>query len=120
MPPSFNDDFAALERWLGQPLAPALRTHLIQANGASCGEYVCFYAPAELLERNKTYEVQSYCPGWLTIGDDGGGRAVMVSPGLEPATVFLVDHGSMAREEFHAVADELRAWIELDCPLPSD
>ncbi|MBD8576577.1 SMI1/KNR4 family protein [Pseudomonas syringae] len=120
MPPSFNDDFAALERWLGQPLAPALRTHLIQANGASCGEYVCFYAPAELLERNKTYEVQSYCPGWLTIGDDGGGRAVMVSPGLEPATVFLVDHGSMAREEFHAVADELRVWIDQDCPLPMD
>ncbi|GAB7533722.1 SMI1/KNR4 family protein [Pseudomonas sp. 3A(2025)] len=115
-----EDHFHALEHWLGQPLAAPLREHLKYANGAEYGDYVRFYAADELLERNKTYEVQSYCPGWLTIGDDGGGRAVMVAPGLKPATVFLVDHGSMAREDFHVVADELLAWVDQGCPLSDD
>lgn len=113
-------DWQALERWLGQPVAPELRNCLQQVGGASYGDSVWLYAIDDLLERNQTYEVLSYCPGWLTTGDDGGGRAVMVSLDPTRTGVFFVDHGSMAAECFEALADDLQHWVTQGCPLAQD
>lgn len=110
-----DDPFPELERWLKQPLSQKLRAILLQLDGRPCDGRMVFYAPDELLERNETYETQKYCPGWLTIGDDSGGRAIVVSPSLSPPTVFLVDHGDMTPEAFMPIAERLSEWTENLC-----
>lgn len=110
------ESLAAFERWFGSPLAPGLRTFL--AEHAGHATHTCsLYAVSELEERNQTYETRTYCPGFVTIGDDGGGRAIVVHHTLNPATVWLVDHGSMNEADFVAVGESPAAWRESGCPL---
>ncbi|SEF30541.1 hypothetical protein SAMN03159371_04869 [Variovorax sp. NFACC28] len=90
---------------------------LLGINGTSIGELAYFYAFADLLERNETYETREYCPGWLTIGDDGGGSAIVVAPDKWPTPVYLVGHGSMSRSDFVEVADDLDEWVRSGCKL---
>lgn len=73
------------------------------------------YAPDEIPERNQPYEMGKYCPGWLTIGDDGGGGAIVVAPDEWPTPVHLVDHGSMSRADFVEVAQDPQEWVHLGC-----
>lgn len=112
-----EDIFRAVEVWSGRAVTFPLRAMLSRTDGTSIGELVRFYAPDEILERNQTYETGKYCPGWLTIGDDGGGRAIVVAPDKWPTPVYLVDHGSMSRADFVEVAQDLREWVHLGCKL---
>lgn len=107
---------AELERWYGAPLAAPLRAFVLAHGGREVGA-VRFYALDEIVERNQTYETREYCPGYLTLGDDGGGRAVVVHGALTPATVFAVGHGSMSEADFVAVGAGLRAWIDSGCAM---
>lgn len=111
-----DDKFAAIERWHGAHIAPAIREAILRHGGHAIGS-IAFYAEDEIVERNQTYETQTYCPGYLTIGDDGGGRAIVVHGALDPPTVFAVEHGSMSESDFVAVGGELSRWIDDGCPL---
>jgi hypothetical protein len=104
------------EQWLGQPLAAPLASFLGTYGGAPAGECGVIYSAEELLERNECYETKGYCPGWVTIGDNGGGRAVVVAPSLVPSTVFVVGHGVMAPEYFRVVAKDLSEWVRNGFP----
>jgi len=112
-----EDPFRAVEEWSGCTLSSPLRALLSSLNGATVGDLAHFYAPADLLERNETYETRTYCPGWLTIGDDGGGSAIVVAPDQWPTAVYLVGHGSMSRADFVAVAEALHEWVGSGCEL---
>lgn len=114
-----NQHFQAFENWLEHRLPDKLRQLLADINGAQCGDVIRFYAPDELLERNETYQTKHYCPGWITIGDDGGGNAVMVVADLSDHRVFLVDHGAMTTDCFVPVAIDLACWINDSCPIQS-
>ena len=46
-----------------------------------------------MLERNRAFETL-YRPGYPAIGDDSGGRAVVMAL-RSPQALFLVDHGAM-------------------------
>ncbi|MEG2031424.1 MAG: SMI1/KNR4 family protein [Janthinobacterium sp.] len=81
------------------------------------GEQVLLYGVDSLRERNETYETQQFCPGYMTIGDDSGGRAVMLALDGVDRAVYLVGHGSMQRDDFERVADDFAAWLAADCPL---
>lgn len=110
---SESEHIEAFEQWLGSPIASALAVFIEEYGGSFVGEQCVIYVPADLRERNECYETRQYCPGWITIGDDGGGRAVMVSPTLSPSGVFLVDHGVMTEDCFLQVAGDLSEWARL-------
>lgn len=112
-----EDIFQAVEKWSGCAISLPLRATLSRINDTSVGDLAYFYALADLLERNQTYETREYCPGWLTIGDDGGGSAIVVTPDKWPTPVFLVGHGSMSRADFVEVAEDLDAWVRSGCKL---
>lgn len=112
-----DDIFQALEEWSGCIISLPLRVLLSRTNGAAIGDLVRLYAPAELLERNETYETREYCPGWLTIGDDSGGSAIVVAPEKWPMPVYLVGHGSMSRADFVEIAEDLDEWVRSGCKL---
>lgn len=110
------EPWAAIEHWLGAPIAAGLRDAIARHGGDEIGA-VRLYAVDELIERNECYETQVYCPGYLTVGDDGGGRAVVIHAALNPATVFVVDHGSMSEGDFVAVGNDPGSWIAGGCGL---
>ncbi|TWI44670.1 SUKH superfamily protein [Pseudomonas duriflava] len=114
---TLNQHIAAIEAWIGVPLAHQYRALLASHGGQFVGELVRFYTADEIIERNDCYEVQLYCPGYLAIGDDSGGRAVVISLQLSSPVVFVVDHGSMTPDDFDFVAESLLDWVSKGCPL---
>lgn len=68
------------------------------------------YATNEIEERNTTYEVAIYASTMLCIGDDGGGRCVLLEK--EKGAVYLVDMGSMMKKDATFLASSLAEWIE--------
>lgn len=81
------------------------------------------YGPHSLAERNTTFEVARYAPGWVLVGDDGGGRGLLMresGPGFDPAAgresaeVVLLDLGALCPEvaaEGEFLTDDLVGWL---------
>ena len=47
-------------------------------DGAMIEDLVKIYSTDEMAERQQTYEIAEYFPGYLLIGDDSGGRLILV------------------------------------------
>ena len=112
-----GQDADALERWLGHALPAHYLNFIKDWQEGLCGEQVLLYGLESLRERNETYDTQQSCPGYLSIGDDSGGRAVMLALDGMDCAVYLVGHGSMQRDDFERVADDFHAWLADDCPV---
>ncbi|MFL1382392.1 DUF4303 domain-containing protein [Nocardiopsis protaetiae] len=81
------------------------------------------YGPHSLAERNTTFEVAAYAPGWVLVGDDGGGRGLLMrapgpdfdpAAGRESAQVLLLDLGALCpgvAEEGEFLTDDLVGWL---------
>jgi hypothetical protein len=51
---------------------------LLRSTDGFHSETVLIYGTNHLPERNRTFEVDRYCLGFIAIGDDGGGRAILL------------------------------------------
>jgi hypothetical protein len=81
------------------------------------------YAPDEIGERNETFEVLEYAPGWVLVGDDsGGGGYLMRAAGSEfdpadgrlAAEVYRLGLGALTEDVADAgefVTDDLIGWL---------
>jgi hypothetical protein len=69
------------------------------------------YSTDEIEERNLTYEVKDYLPGWVLIGDDGGGRGVLLDCDEPPGAIYLVGLGSMLRSDASMLAPTIIEWV---------
>ncbi|MCX7291055.1 SMI1/KNR4 family protein [Janthinobacterium sp.] len=107
----------AVQRWLGHTLPAYYLAFLKDWHEDMRGEQVLLYGAESLRERNETYDTQQACPGYVTIGDDSGGRAVMLALDGGDRAVYLVGHGSMQRDDFERVADDFHAWLADGCPV---
>lgn len=65
---------------------------------------VYLYGPAEIAERNATYEVPTYRPDLLLIGDDGGGRGLFVPRDDPDPDLYLIGLGAVGSDEGERVA----------------
>jgi len=83
----------ALEAELAKSLPAAYRDLLLAADGMLFDNGLVLYPASQIRERNETFEVEKYAPGFLAIGDDSGGRAIMIS--LDSEGVFVVGIGRM-------------------------
>jgi hypothetical protein len=118
--PSDADEEAAMqeiERWAGHPLPSAYRHVLPRLRDEIIGEQVLLYPADMVVERNETYQTKKYCPGYITIGDDSGGRAVMIALDDPTSQIYIVGHGSMDPQEFEPVNLPLAEWLEAACPV---
>lgn len=70
------------------------------------------YSTDELRERNSTYEVPDYLPGWLMIGDDGGGQGIFLDCIEIVGAIYSVGMGSMLRTDAILLAGNLTQWID--------
>lgn len=108
---------AEVERWAQCPLPSIYRQLLPSFRDEIVGEQVLLYPPEVVVERNETYQTKLYCPGYMTIGDDSGGRAVIISLSDPECRVFLVGHGSMDPRDFVPLNMTLARWLDADCPI---
>lgn len=86
--------------------------------GAPRPDGLVLYGRDDLTERNDTFEVAQYLPGYLLIGDDSGGSGVLVSCTHPEHPVYLCDLGSLAEEDFIPLAASIHQWAESQFPLP--
>ncbi|PHV12240.1 SMI1/KNR4 family protein [Chitinimonas sp. BJB300] len=110
-----QNELISLEVQLGNSIPSEYRTLLENANGFALKNGLIVYPTAEIFERNETFEVTEYAPGYLAIGDDSGGRAILIS--IEGNGVYLVDQGSMDPDEFELLSPTLSDWILQGCKL---
>jgi hypothetical protein len=115
------DAIRSVERWLAAPLprdyVAFLATH---TEDALFGDRYIFYDATSLIERNTTFASKVYCPGYIIIGNDSGGRAVVIPIDRPLGEVFLVDHGAMTPDCFVKMAQPFHEWLAEGCPLPAE
>ncbi|MEV4009155.1 hypothetical protein AB0J35_01570 [Nonomuraea angiospora] len=88
-------------------------------DGLLTGSGVAVYSAGDIGERNATYEVARYAPGFLLVGDDSGGRGFLVRTDDPDSAVFSSDLGDLEPAGFDIVSADLASWIESLRPAPS-
>lgn len=91
-----------------------LRAH---ADSVAVGDFVLLYGKSDIDERNATFEVQTYLPGWFALGDDGGGVALLMRLDGSPP-VYRCGHGALGSLEPEPVAESFADWHASGCPVP--
>ena len=105
-----------LEASLPLPLPAPYRAFLSStpASFLAKNDRTLVYGLDSVLERNQTFETHLYCPGHLAIGDDSGGRAIVLS--LEEGSISAVDMGAMTPDSFEPIASSFSAWVDAGFP----
>lgn len=98
------------------PVPSELETLWSLADGFMLNNGIKVYSLSEIIERNRTFEVDEYAPGYLMIADDSGGLAILV-PRKIVATVpvFVVGQGAMDPDSARRVSESLSDWIDGGC-----
>lgn len=108
-------DLERLETEIGLSLPSDVKNLLTSADGLLLGNGLKLYSSAELGERNRTFETKRYAPGYLAVGDDSGGRAIVIS--IDDERVFIVDQGSMDPDDMEPLGSSLEEWILAGSPI---
>jgi hypothetical protein len=103
----------SLANTLGLELPEEYRALLTEANGLSAN-LVQIYSTEEVPERNETFKVAEYAPGYLLIGTVNDFPILLRAGRASP--VYENDSGAMTPDIMDELAPSLTAWIERGCP----
>jgi hypothetical protein len=73
---------------------------------------VAVYSAGCIGERNTTYEVGQYAPGFILVGDDSGGRGFLLRADDPVSAVFSSDLGDLDPADFDVESTDFASWIE--------
>lgn len=59
-----------------------------------------FYSSNEIVERNKTFEVDKYLPDYIAIGDQDGDKLILMKKNQTAKQVFIADSFSISMDNF--------------------
>lgn len=105
-PPATAEQVKQAEAELGSALPPSYAALLAQTDGLSCDGRLVLLATQGIASRNADYEVAEYLPGYVMIGDDSGGVAIVMRVGGDEA-VYEVDMGVMDSSDLRRSANSL-------------
>jgi hypothetical protein len=111
-PPSPPAAVAAAAEAFGGPLHPRLLDLYAHSDGFSADDGVTVYEAASLAERNDTFEVGIYAPGYLLIGDDSGGRGFLLAADDPQSPVYVSDLGDLHPPGFEVAGTSVAAWLD--------
>jgi hypothetical protein len=112
-PPATAAQIDALAAAVGLELPEQYRALLAEANGVSAN-LVQIYAAGDVPERNATYEVAEYAPGYLVVGTVNDFPVLLRAGPTSP--VYENDWGAMTPDCMDELAPSLAEWIERGCP----
>ncbi|AZH80467.1 hypothetical protein CSX12_13195 [Microbacterium sp. Y-01] len=72
---------------------------------------ITVYEAADIVERNVTFEVAEYAPGFVVFGDDSGGRGFLLHAATPDSPVYASDLGDLDPGRFDVVGEDLAAWV---------
>ena len=107
-----QDEIRSIELWIGHPLPESYKAFLDSSLSSASKVRGFCYSAADVIERNQTFESRAYCPGFIAIGDDGGGRAFVIPLEGRDPPVFVVPHGSMSPDDMQHESSTLSRWLE--------
>ncbi len=108
-----SDEIEVIQKRFGVVLPESYVQLLGEANGLMLESGMSIYSTIDLVERNDTFEVQEYAPGFIAIGDDSGGMCILIR--VSTGEVFSVDQGSMDPDDMEQLACNVARWVDLDC-----
>ena len=112
-PPATAAQIETLAASLGLELPEEYRALLAEANGVYAN-LVQIYPAEDVPERNATYQVAKYAPGYLLIGTLWD-FPVLLRAGRTSA-VYENDWGAMTPDMMDELASSLADWVERGCP----
>ncbi|MER7167962.1 SMI1/KNR4 family protein [Micromonospora sp. NPDC000207] len=105
----------ALARGLGDGPNPTIAHLWRHTPGVLRDDGVLVYGPHLIGERNATFEVPAYAPGWVLVGDDSGGTGLLMRRhGRDRTSVWALDLGAISEdvtEDGEFVTDDLVTWL---------
>ncbi|MDO6527290.1 SMI1/KNR4 family protein [Motilimonas sp. 1_MG-2023] len=104
-------NISIIEQYFDSPLPKEYREFLSSHQGELDGD-VYLYLPEDLIERNECYETKEYAPGYISIGDNGGGMAFILSLNENDSNVYAVGRGSMVPSLKELVSSSFQKWLE--------
>jgi len=105
------------------PPGPVLAELWSISRGVLLADGTQIYAPEDIEERNETFQVAEYAPGWVLVGDDGGGLGYLMrraAGGFDPvearavAEVYRLDVGALSdriTDDGEYITDDLIGWL---------
>ena len=106
-----------IESWLGLSLPSEYREFLEACEvELEPSDVVLLYGRSAFVERNETHETKTYCPGFVTIGNNGGDMEVVMS--LQDSSIYVADVGSMQIKTAKPLHTVFSKWLNDDCPIP--
>jgi hypothetical protein len=108
-PSASEIDIEEVEKGLNNILPISYKELLKASNGLATNEGIIIYGTDDILERNETWEIKNYAPGFISIGDDSGGRVFLMSLGDEEK-ILIVDSGDMTPDHAELISTNLIQW----------
>ena len=119
--PATEEQIQAVEAQLKLALPVAFREILKVSDGVPTAGEVVLYETASLWERNEQWaQVAQRAPGFVAIGDDSGGRVLLMRAEPWATSVELCDVVALDDPtSFIHVTDSLHVWLQSGLELPS-
>lgn len=76
--------------------------------------YIRIWSPLGCIEMNEAYNIQTYMPNSLAIGDDEGGRALMYVTGNEGFGLYIAGFGDLDIDDAIKIAPSLKDLLGND------
>ncbi|MEM8995103.1 MAG: hypothetical protein AAGF23_09980 [Acidobacteriota bacterium] len=119
--PASADDLERLAAVVPRESAPDLFALLGLSDGLHAHGELNLYDADSIPERNDTYGIVETAPGWLMIGDNGGGRFFVLEPAAGGSRrVHAMDTGALFADDAELVAESLAAWACAGFPIDED
>jgi len=118
--PASNEEINSVESTIGINLPWKYQMILLTSNGFLTESGILIYGIEDVVERNATWEVQKYAEGHIAIGDDSGGRVLLMAAQIEATQVLLVDSGDMNPKRAIIITNDVVEWIAKGCEIKGD
>ncbi|MCM3576052.1 SMI1/KNR4 family protein [Mesobacillus subterraneus] len=109
-PSATEIDIEIVEKRLNAILPIPYKELLQASNGLATNEGIVIYGTDDLIERNETWETLEYTPGFVSIGDDSGGRVFLMSLS-DKEEILIVDSGDMTPDHAELISTNLIQWV---------
>ncbi|MGN4125504.1 SMI1/KNR4 family protein [Lysinibacillus sphaericus] len=110
--PATVEEIHQVEKEL-QIVLPKVYKELLSVSNGVLGNLAHLYSTDELIEMNKTYEVQSYAPGYVSVGNDNGGYHLLMRAEEDAVHFQLVSDGYGVPTE-NDITDNFLSWLNSD------
>lgn len=109
--PTTRDEILKVEDEFGFKLPNVYKSLLNITNGLSTKGTISIFGVDDIIERNRTYEVQEYADGYVGIGVSDGVDFLLMQAEENAKEVIRVDCGDMNLINSELLAEDFMEWV---------